>query len=165
MTGQRDNPSEQQQQRQPTQSLNDQKVYEERIILSLCAYHFKFKGRFFLRIELILWRVASSLFLSCKEYFCFHLYIWFDICHSFFLKKFLHSSGAHFEISWAGNSVLNLLDNPKLWHKELVQCIVYSLLSTKPSYIVTSPIPLTIIGSCSADSGISDWSDKSSTSR
>lgn len=83
------------------------------------THHLTFIGRFFFRIEFIREIVA------------------------------LYSSGAIFDMSCCGNSVLNLFDRPNLKHRER-KCTRLSLQRKflfVLNYIVTSPIPRTIMGS------------------
>ena len=98
------------------------------------THHLTFIGRFFFRIEFI--REIEALY----------------------------SSGAIFDMSCCGNSVLNLFDRPNLKHRErkmysTVAASQFSLCFEKLSYMVTSPIPRTIMGSpwsvCSAGSSSS----------
>jgi hypothetical protein len=90
ITGQRLSPSEQQQQTQPKQSLSNElhnyspALETENTLTMTIAHHLTLIGRFFFRTELIREIVA------------------------------LYSSGAIFDMSCCGNSVLNLLERPKL---------------------------------------------------
>lgn len=126
-------PKEQQQHTHPKHNLEEiNNLFDDFLISRITgSHHLTFIGKFFFKIELILNIVA------------------------------LYSSGATRDISWVGNSVLNLFDKPNLdvYRENIKNFHFFVLMST---YMVTSPIPRTIIGSCSVVSGGTS-SDKSST--